>query len=111
MFTKHHFGMLGKILIDPDRFVILRRGADLGEVQPSAATGSSPLQRRKKRISTTRRSQHRRKLPPAGDRSGKVRHRGDVLACRSIRLVHGAGGGDESGETAGLEAIDRLAMK
>ena len=90
MFTKHHCGMLGKILIDPDRSVILRRGADLGEVQPSAATGRFAITA----LSEEKDIDHH--VGPSigpeaslrqADRSGKVRHRGDVLACRSISTL------------------------
>jgi len=92
------------IPVDPDRTLILGRGADLGEIEPRVVPGGFA-------VVAFAKEQNVDDDVGAGlgaeaalrqaDRADEVRHRGDVFSCGRIRLVQRTGGRDEGGAERG----------
>ena len=108
--AEHHLRMLGEIPVDPDRSLI-GPGADLGEIEPRIVPGGlavEPLAEEQNVDDDVGASFGPEAALRQADCADEIGHRGDVLACGCIRLVHCARGGDKRGEPAALETIDRL---
>lgn len=109
--AEHHLRMLGEIPVDPDRSLILGPGADLGEIEPRTVLGGlvvEPLAEEQNVDDDVGAGFGPEAALRQPDCADEVGHRGNVLACGCIRLVHRARGRDKRGEPAALKAIDRL---
>ena len=110
MVAEHEDGMSGKPAIDADRALIGGGGPDLVDVKPGdIAFGLSGLAFAEEQdvdhdIGPGICAKRAFRQANGGDKVGRFR---DMLTGRRIGLVHRTVGGDESGESAWLQQIDR----
>ena len=109
--AEHHLRMLGEIPVDADCALVFGRSANLCEIEPRIASGGlvvKPLAEEQDVDDDVGAGLGPEAALRQADCADEVRHRGDVLACARIRLVHCAGRGDERGESAGFRRLNRL---
>ena len=111
MLTEHHLGMLGEMAVHPDSALVLGRGMDFGEIEPGVGAGSiaiAPLPEEEDVDANVGAGVGTETSLGKPDRADKIGAAGDVLTRGRVRFVHRAMRGHESGETSGLQPVDRL---